>query len=122
MKSYRDLEIYEKSFSLAIQIHKMSMTLPKHEMYELGSQIRRSSQSIRANIVEGYGRKDYKNEYIRFLVFSHASNLETHDHLLMLKDLYEIDNINDLISEIDSLGKQIYAFREYVRKNWKTNN
>jgi four helix bundle protein len=122
MKSYKDLDIYKKSFSLAIQIHKMSMNLPKYEMYELGSQIRRSSQSVRTNIVEGYGRKDYKNEYIRFLVFSHASNLETLNHLLMLKELYEISNIDELIFEIDGLGKQIYTFKEYVRKNWKTNN
>lgn len=40
----------------------------------------------------------------------------------MLKELYEICNIDELISETDSLGKQIYSFKENVRKNWKTNN
>lgn len=45
--------------------------------YELGSQIRKSSDSVNSNIVEGYGRSRYKNEFIRFLVFSHSSCLET---------------------------------------------
>ena len=41
MKSYRDLEIYKESKRLAIEIHKMTMSLPKFEMYEEGGQIRR---------------------------------------------------------------------------------
>jgi len=41
--------------------------LPKFEMYEEGSQIRRSAKSVAANIVEGYGRRRYKQEFIRFL-------------------------------------------------------
>jgi len=44
----------------------MSLTLPRFELYETGSQIRRSSKSIRSNIVEGYGRRRYKFDYIRF--------------------------------------------------------
>lgn len=39
----------------------------KHEMYELGSQLRRSSDSVTTNIIEGYGRKRYKADFIKFL-------------------------------------------------------
>ena len=73
MKSYRDLEVYQSAYQLAIKVHKMTMTLPKYEMYEQGSQVRRSTKSIKDNIVEGYGRNRYKNEFIRFLVYAHAS-------------------------------------------------
>jgi four helix bundle protein len=59
MGSYRDLEIYELSYDLAIKIHNMSLKLPKYEMFEEGSQIRRSSKGITSCIVEGYGRKKY---------------------------------------------------------------
>ena len=62
MASYRDLEIYKLSYDLAIKIHKMSLKLPKYEMYEEGSQIRKSSKGITSCIVEGYGRKRYKAE------------------------------------------------------------
>ncbi len=59
--SYKNLDIWKLSRELVIDIHKMTLTeLPKFEMYETGSQIRRSSKSVKANIVEGYGRRSYK--------------------------------------------------------------
>ena len=73
MKNYRDLEIYQLAYKLAIEIHEMSMQLPKYELYEQGSQIRRSSKSIKDNIAEGFGRRRYKVEFIRFLIFAHSS-------------------------------------------------
>jgi len=81
MKSYKELEVYQKAFTLFIETHKFSMLLPKYELYELGSQLRRSSDSVISNIVEGYGRKQYKADFIKFLIYSHASNLETMNHL-----------------------------------------
>jgi four helix bundle protein len=54
-KSCRDLEIYQLSCEHAIKIHPMSLTLPKYELYEEGSQIRKSSKGISSTIVEGYG-------------------------------------------------------------------
>ncbi|WP_282016598.1 four helix bundle protein [Marinifilum flexuosum] len=89
MKSYKDLEIYKLSFQLALDVHKLTLTLPKTEQYELGSQVRRSAQSVRANIVEGYGRKDYRTEFVRFLVIANASLLETESHLEMLCEIYK---------------------------------
>ena len=56
MKSYKDLEIYRLSYELAVKVHKMTLKLPKHEMYEEGSQVRKSAKGIVACIVEGYGR------------------------------------------------------------------
>ena len=56
MKSYRDLEVYKESKKLAIEVHKMSLTLPKFELFEEGGQVRRSSKSVTAMIVEGYGK------------------------------------------------------------------
>lgn len=64
--SYKNLEIWKLAREVVIEIHQMSLNeLPKFEMYEVGSQIRRSSKSIKSNIVEGYGRRYYnKNLYI----------------------------------------------------------
>ena len=50
MKSYKDLEIYKLSYELAIKIHKMSLELPKFELYEEGSQIRRSYNELGGKI------------------------------------------------------------------------
>ncbi|MFT4153966.1 four helix bundle protein [Parafilimonas sp.] len=65
MKSYKDLDVYKESKRLTIEVHKMSISLPKFELYEEGSQIRRSSKAVTTAIVEGYGRRRYKadNDY-----------------------------------------------------------
>ena len=120
-QSYKELEVYRQSFDLFIKLHKITLQLPKYELYELGSQIRRSSDSIVTNIVEGYGRRMYKNEFVRFLVFSHASSLETICHLDKIAELYP--NMNSVIQpiqqEYDVLGRKLFKFIEYVSRNWK---
>jgi len=88
MRSYRDLDVYREAHTLGITCHRLSMQLPKHELYEIGSQMRRSSKSISSNIVEGYGRRRYKAEYVRFLIFAHASCDETVEWLQYILDLY----------------------------------
>jgi len=75
MMSYRDLENWQLARQAVIAVHRMTLRdLPKFELYEEGSQIRRSVKSIRSNIVEGYGRRRYKQEFIRFLVFATSRN------------------------------------------------
>ncbi len=123
MKNYKDLEIYKKSFELAIMIHELSLKLPKSEQFVLGSQIRRSAQSTRSNIVEGYGRREYKAEFIRFLIFSQSSCDETISHLEMVIKIYPyILKDRNLLKEHEILGKMINNFIKYVRQNWKTAN
>ena len=51
--SYRDLEVYQRSFRLALEIHKFSLTLSKELQFDLADQIRRASRSIPSNIAEG---------------------------------------------------------------------
>src|ERR1700731_2031162 len=80
--NYRDLEVWQLARELVIAIHEMTLTkLPKFETFEEGSQIRRSSKSVKSNIVEGYGRRRYKQEFIRYLDYALASCDETADHL-----------------------------------------
>lgn len=119
MNSYRNLDIYKMSYSLAVKVHKMTLGLPKYELYEQGSQVRRSTKSIKDNIVEGYGRKRYKQEFIRFLVFAHASCDEAVSQLTMIDEIhFESKGLTDLLSEYEVLGRKIYKFIDYVEKNW----
>lgn len=122
MNSYQDLDIYKISLALFYKTHQATFLLPKHELYELGSQVRRSSDSVNSNIVEGYGRKRYKADFIKFLVYSHSSCLETKNHLIKISHLYKntIQDIDESISDYDNLGAKIYNFIKYVEDNWKT--
>lgn len=118
--SYRDLEIWKLAKEAAIGVHRMAIhELPKFEMYEEGSQIRRSVKSIRSNIVEGYGRRRYKQEFIRFLVFAHASCDETIDHLEGLFETGSLTNettYRDLQAQLDLLGRKLNVFIEGVER------
>jgi len=68
--SYKKLEIWQLARELVFDIHKMTLhELPKFEMFEEGSQTRRSIKSVKSTIVEGYGRRRYKQEFIRFSGF-----------------------------------------------------
>jgi len=91
--SYKKLQIWQLARELVIDIHRMTLTkLPKFEMFEEGSQIRRSIKSVKSTIVEGYGRRIYKQEFIRFLNYAIASNDETIDHL---ETLFETESLTD---------------------------
>lgn len=81
MESYRDLEIYHESKRLAIEIHLMSLHLPKFEIYEEASQVRRSSKAVTSMIFEGFARRRYKPDYVKHLVYSLAECDETIIHL-----------------------------------------
>lgn len=120
MKSYKDLEIYTLSLSLFYKTHALSLKLPKYELYELGSQIRRSADSVVSNIVEGYGRKQYKADFLKFLTYSHASNLETGCHFEKFWNLYPhlVEEAKQLQKEYDILGAKIFTFIKYVKNHW----
>jgi four helix bundle protein len=121
MKNYRDLDIYQIAFDLAVRVHKASIKLPKFELFEQGSQIRRSSKSIKDQIAEGYGRRRYKADYIKFLIYSHSSCDETTSQLEMLIILYpEESEFQTLIKEYEILGRKINNYIEYVENNWRT--
>ncbi len=118
--SYKSLEIWQRCRELTIDIHKMTINkLPKFEMFEGGSQIRKSIKSAKSTIVEGYGRRRYKQEYIRFLTYAIGSTDETIDHL---ETLFETESLKDeklyknLHKRLNILGKKLIRFLEAVER------
>jgi four helix bundle protein len=118
--SYWNLEVRRFARELVIDIHKMTLNkLPKFEMFEEGSQIRRSIKSVRSTIVEGYGRRRYKQEFLRFLCCAIVTNDETIDHQ---ETLFETQSLKDehlyrnLSSRLDTLGRMLNKFIQSVRR------
>jgi four helix bundle protein len=115
--SYKNLEIWNLSKELSINIHEMSLTLPKFEQFEEAQQIRRSIKSVRSTIVEGYGRRYYKSDFVKFLIYAQASNMETIDHLEILYETKSLQNealFNDLHNRLTILGKKLNNFVQSV--------
>ena len=120
MSGYKDLEIYVLAKKFAIDIHYYSLKLPKFELYETGSQIRRSTKSVLFNIAEGYGRRRYINEYVRFLIFSQASCDEAAAQLELLLKLYpDIEFPKNIVDDCDKLGRKINKYIRFIESTQK---
>ena len=119
MSGYHDLEVYMLALDLALKVHHESLKLPGFELYEQGSQVRRSSKSIKDLIAEGYGRRKYKAEFIKYLVYSLASCDECSNQIETIAQLYPEQPLwKELQPEYDLLGKKINKFIQYVESNW----
>ena len=118
--SFRSLQIYQESKALGVKIHKMSLTLPKFELYEEGSQVRRSAKAVTASIVEGYARRRYKREYVKYLVYALGECDETIVHL---DYLFETGSLVDrvlyeqLTEGYVTLSRKINKFLQWVEEN-----
>lgn len=82
LNSFRELRVYQELRSLHLQVNRLSLEFPKFEMYELGSQVRRSSNSAPALLAEGWGSR-HTNMYIEAINRSKGEVRETQHHLDM---------------------------------------
>ncbi len=112
-QGYKRLEIYRLAHRLAVEVHRMTLALPRHELFEEGGQIRRSSKSVSAQIVEGYCLRKNKNEFLQYLNRAYASSHETVEHLEFLREtgsLSDEDLYRQLHEEYESLCRMIFRF------------
>ena len=120
-QGFKKLDVYKLAHQLAVEVHAMTLRLPKVEMFEEASQIRRSSKSVSAQIVEGYSLRKYKNEYLHYLYRSYASAEETIEHL---EYLFETKSFNDealyksMRDRYEDLCKKLFRFIQSV-EDWK---
>ena len=107
--NYRDLRVYQRSYDLALRIHKITQKFPIYERRELGSQMRRAAASVPINIAEGYGRKRFAEDFKRFLVIAMGSANEVSVELALARDLGYLDRkvYEELESECDQIGRII---------------
>jgi len=121
---YEDLEIWKIADELVIKIHQLTLyEIPKFEMYETGSQIRRSMKSVKSNIVEGFGRRQYKQDFLRFLFIAQASNDETIDHLKTLwstKSITDKEKYERYLDKLDELGRKLNLFIAAVKRDHRS--
>jgi four helix bundle protein len=90
------LEVWRLSHELTLQVYKISGKFPKHELYGLSSQMRRSAASIPTNIVEGQAR-NYLKEFIQFLYIARGSQAELSYQLFLAFELDYFSNDEYLV-------------------------
>ena len=79
-KEFYELPIWKEGYQLLMKIYTLTEKFPSEEKYALTSQIRRSGNSIIANIAESHGRFSYQDK-IRVLYIARGEIIETRSHL-----------------------------------------
>ena len=113
---FEELKVWQKAIDLSSEIHKLTLTFPKEELYILTSQIKRAADSISLNIAEGStGQSDA--EFSKFLGYSLRSAIEVISCLYIGKkrDLIDNDTFAKFYNETENLVIMIQALRKSIK-------
>ena len=92
-RRFEDLEVFQRAYKVSLELHRISLQMPRSEQYALADQVRRASKSICANLAEGFGRQaQSKAEFQRFIRMSIGSADEMRVWLRYCLDLGYISN------------------------------
>ena len=106
--SVENLDVYKRLFNLAIEVHNVTLSFPKFELFELGSQLRRSSNSAPANLAEGFNNK-HTNIYLEGISRAQGEIRETIHHLKISfqKKYISEEKLNYFLKEYDVCGRML---------------
>jgi four helix bundle protein len=112
MPSHRDLKVWQRSQDLAAQIHESTRGQISASAPDLISQLRRSSQSIGANIAEGRGLRT-NPQFRRHLDIALGSAAETDAHLSVCldQDLLSAKVVLDLRDKVAAIQRMLVALK-----------
>jgi len=114
---FEDLEIWQKSVSLAKEIYVLTTSSKFSKDFGLKEQLQRSIVSISANIAEGFDRNN-NNEFLYFLKVAKSSASESRSHLYISKEIghIKIEDYESLNNKLIEISKQIGKLIEYLKK------
>ena len=116
--SFRELTVYKKAFSLAMEIFKITKDFPKEEMYSLTDQIRRSSRSVCTTVGEAYRKRQYEKHFVSKTSDADMENTETQvwlDFSLSCNYL-EKSRYKELVERSEEVGKLLNHMISYPEK------
>ena len=115
VRGVEDLEVFRRAYRLSLELHRLSLELPRIEQFALADQLRRASKSICANLTEGFAKQSHSAaEYRRYVVTAMGSSDETQLWLRYCVDLGYIDEergkrwMSDF-AEISRMLRGLYA-------------
>jgi len=109
IKSAKDLEVYKKAYTLAMEIFEISKLFPAEEKYALTSQIRRSSRSVCLNLREAWAKRRYEAHFINKLTDCDGENSETDSSLDFALDCNYIngEKHKELTTQTKEIGQML---------------
>lgn len=112
MSNYKELQVWQKSIELVLDVYELIRELPAEERYALGDQMRRSAVSIPSNIAEGHARAS-KKEFAHFLSIASGSLAELETQLILCQRLNYCSSevVDKLLGEFDTLERMLVTLR-----------
>ena len=116
VKSYRDLQVWQKAMALVVESYSVARLLPKSESYGLIGQMQRAAVSVPANIAEGHGR-EHLGDYLRHLSFANGSLMELETHFLIAVELGYVtrEQSATLMSMTSEVGRMLNGLTRKLR-------
>jgi four helix bundle protein len=116
-KSYRDLDVWQRSMRLAKQIYQVTQKFPGDERFGLTNQLRRAAVSVPSNLAEGHARFG-AGEFSRFISITMGSVAELETQILLSTDLGYIDDAiaHQLLRELDGIGKMLRGLAKSIQR------
>lgn len=116
LKSYRDLEVWQKAMDLVVECYKITKNFLESEIYGLTSQLRRAAVSIPANIAEGRERQHTK-EFLQHLSIAYGSlaELETHLQIAQRLNYLDIAHVDQVLEKTAEIGRMINGLRRSLQ-------
>jgi len=105
INSAKDLEVYKKSYELAMKAFQLSKTFPPEEQYALTGQVRRSSRSVCMNLREAWAKRRYEAHFISKLTDCDGETSETDSSLDFARDCRYISSQQH--SELTHLSAEV---------------
>ena len=123
IRSYRDLEVWQKAMDLVVACYRVAENFPKTETYGLAIQLQRAAVSVPANIAEGQGRNHTK-EFINHLSMAYGSLMEIETHLQIAGRLgYMKDSdLQGLLSQSNEIGRMLNGLMQSLNRRLTTDH
>ncbi len=123
-RGYRDLNVYQMAYQLALDIHEITKNFPKEKKYSLTDQIRRSSRSIPANLAEAWKKRRYEKAFISKLIDCTGEAGETEVWLDFSRDFgyLDKDKHRGFMTRYDEVNKMFYGMIDKADKFCRAGN
>ncbi len=116
-KSYRDLEVWQRSMQLAKRIYQVTRSFPNDERFGLTNQLRRASVSVPSNLAEGHARFG-AGEFSRFISIAMGSVAEIETQILLSTELgyLRTELSSELMTDLETIGKMLRGLAKAISK------
>lgn len=117
VRSYRDLQVWQKAMDLVLRCYRAAKELPKEEKFGLVPQIQRAAVSVPANIAEGHGRGK-TGEYLHFLGIAQGSLTELETLFLITERLGYLHRplVTGIMEQTGEIGRMLHGLIRSLRQ------